>query len=110
MARTPRENARHPQTNLSRLTRIRRRYWNKTNKTDKTDSTQTQNPKSYPPAFHRAVARLLGDEGGAVLCLAPLRQLSPPQVLGGSFGTGSSRQRESIAANSNQNLGEVFHP
>ena len=51
MARTPRENARHPQTNLSRLTRIRRRYLDKTNKTDKTDSTQTQNPKSYPPAF-----------------------------------------------------------
>ena len=34
--------------------------------TDKTDSTQTQNPKSYPPAFERAVARLLGDEGGYV--------------------------------------------
>jgi lysozyme family protein len=35
-------------------------------KTDKTDSTQPQNPKSYPPAFERAVARLLGDEGGYV--------------------------------------------
>ena len=34
--------------------------------TDKTDSTQTQNPKSYPPAFERAVTRLLGDEGGYV--------------------------------------------
>jgi lysozyme family protein len=36
----------------------------KTDKTDKTDSTQTQTPKSYPPAFERAVARLLGNEGG----------------------------------------------
>jgi lysozyme family protein len=32
-------------------------------RTDKTDSTQTQ---KYPPAFERAVARLLGDEGGYV--------------------------------------------
>ena len=31
-----------------------------------TDSTQTQNPKNYPPAFERAVTRLLGDEGGYV--------------------------------------------
>ena len=30
------------------------------------DSTQTQELKNYPPAFERAVARLLGDEGGYV--------------------------------------------
>ena len=30
------------------------------------DSTQTQEPKNYPPAFERAIARLLGDEGGYV--------------------------------------------
>jgi len=30
------------------------------------DSTQSQELKNYPPAFERAVARLLGDEGGYV--------------------------------------------
>jgi lysozyme family protein len=29
-------------------------------------STQTQKPNNYPPAFERAIARLLGDEGGYV--------------------------------------------
>ena len=29
-------------------------------------STQTQKPTNYPPAFKRAIARLLGDEGGYV--------------------------------------------
>jgi len=30
------------------------------------DNTQTQEPKNHPPAFERAIARLLGDEGGYV--------------------------------------------
>ena len=46
------------------------------------DSAQTQN---YLPAFERAIARLLGDEGGAVLCLAPL-EATPSPCFGGGLG------------------------
>ena len=51
------------------------------------DSAQTQN---YLPAFERAIARLLGDEGGAVLCLAPLKA-TPSPVSWGRVGVGVDR-------------------
>jgi hypothetical protein len=53
------------------------------------DRTQRQKPKNYAPAFEHAIARLLGDTAGAVLCLAPLKATPSPSSFGGGLGWGS---------------------